>query len=103
MTISNTSDFVSSIMFDIEHQMNTDLFLPDRWGGGVAVTIVLKCGVFIKLVKLQLGGSVLPFPITISIVQEHGMVVVPWYFETILEPGCGIEGPEFRLVFRNSL
>jgi len=95
VAVSNKPALVASIVFDIEHQV--DSYPLETSGGGTGFSEVLEGLIFVELFHLETGG-VLPLGVAIPEVQCHCMVVVSCHFVPILVPGCCPIGSEFGLV-----
>src|SRR5687768_1535668 len=84
MSISNQSSFMPTIMLDIIDEMDSDGFVPRQWYG--FVPLILEDLVGFHRCKLKLGG-ILPFSVTIALINLHCMSKISWYLIPIFVLG----------------
>ena len=76
MSIRYASGLVSTIVFDVEDQMDLDLLISIWW---LATTMINEGIVVIKLVHFKMCGT-FPFGVTVSKVYLLCVLIVPWDF-----------------------
>src|SRR5687768_12792250 len=81
MSISSQSSFVSTIMLGIIDKMGSDDLVFRRWFSFEPVS--LEDLVSFHRCKFKLGG-ILPFSVTIALINLNCMPKVPWYLISII-------------------